>query len=137
MNQNYKQLRMWPAFQSYQLEVPIIDFSRSITYSVKGWCYCMYVLEIEGAVQWWHFNALSLTCYFNVRQILNIGVAQSVKCLTLAQVMISRSVSLSLASGSVLTAQSLGPASDLCLPLSLCPSPAHTLCLCLSKINKC
>ena len=39
-------------------------------------------------------------------------VAQSVKCLTSAQVMISQSVSSSLALGSVLTAQSLEPASD-------------------------
>ena len=39
-------------------------------------------------------------------------VAQSVKCPTSAQVMISWFVSLSLASGSVLTAQSLEPASD-------------------------
>ena len=39
-------------------------------------------------------------------------VAQSVKRLTSAQVMISWSVSLSPASGSVLTAQSLEPVSD-------------------------
>ena len=39
-------------------------------------------------------------------------VAQSVKRLTSAQVMISRSVSSSPASGSVLTAQSLEPVSD-------------------------
>ena len=39
-------------------------------------------------------------------------VAQSVKRLTSAQVLISRSVSLSPASGSVLTAQSLEPVSD-------------------------
>ena len=58
-------------------------------------------------------------------------VAQSVKWPTSAQVMISRSVSSSPASGSVLTAQSLEPASDSVSP-SLCPSPAHTpssLCL--------
>ena len=39
-------------------------------------------------------------------------VAQSVKRLTSAQVMISQSVSSSPASGSVLTAQSLEPVSD-------------------------
>ena len=39
-------------------------------------------------------------------------VAQSVKCLTLARVMISRFVSSSPAPGSVLTARSLEPASD-------------------------
>ena len=54
-------------------------------------------------------------------------VAQSVKRLTSVQVMISWFVGLSSASDSVLTAQSLEPASDLCLPLSLCPSPTHAL----------
>ena len=38
------------------------------------------------------------------------------------------------APGSVLTAQSLGPASD-SVSLSLCPSPAHTVSFFLSKIN--
>ena len=46
-------------------------------------------------------------------------VAQLLEQPTLAQVMISRSVSSGLASGSVLTAQSLEPAWDLYLPLSL------------------
>ena len=58
-------------------------------------------------------------------------VAQSVQCLTSAQVMISPSVGLSPASGSVLTAQSLEPASDSVSP-SLCPSPTHALSLSLS-----
>ena len=62
-------------------------------------------------------------------------VAQSVERLTSAQVMISRSVSSSPASGSVLTAQSLEPVPD-SVSLSLCPSPAHTLSLSLAKINK-
>ena len=64
-------------------------------------------------------------------------VAQSVERLTLAQVVISRFVGLSHASGSVLTAQSLEPASDSVSP-SLCPSPAHalSLSLSLSKIIK-
>ena len=59
-------------------------------------------------------------------------VAQSVERLTSAQVMISRSVGSSPASGSVLTAQSLEPAFGFCVSLSLCPSPACTLSLCLS-----
>ena len=46
-------------------------------------------------------------------------VAQSVERLTSAQVIISQLVSWSPALGSVLTARSLDPASDLCLPLSL------------------
>ena len=62
-------------------------------------------------------------------------VAQSVKHPTLAQVIISRSVSSSPASGSVLTAQSLEPVSD-SVSLSLCPSPVHALSLSVPKINK-
>ena len=59
--------------------------------------------------------------------------AQSVKCLTLAQVMISQFEGSSPALGSVLTAQSLEPASD-SVSLSLCPSPACAVSL--SKIKK-
>ena len=59
-------------------------------------------------------------------------VAQSVGRLTSAQVMISQLVSLSPTSGSMLTARSLELASDSVSP-SLCPSPAHILCLSLSK----
>ena len=62
-------------------------------------------------------------------------MAQSVKRLTSAQVMISRSVSSSSMSGSVLTAQSLKPASNSVSP-SLSVPPLLTLCLSLSKINK-
>ena len=54
-------------------------------------------------------------------------VAQSVKRLTLAQVMISQFVGLSPASGSVLTAQSLEPALD-----SVSPSLSDPLLLVLS-----
>ena len=64
--------------------------------------------------------------------------AQLVERPTLAQVMTSRLVSSSPVSGSVLTAQSLEPASDsvsLSLSLSL-PSSTHALSLSVSKINK-
>ena len=61
-------------------------------------------------------------------------MAQSGKHPTSAQVMISQFASSSPASGSVLTAQSLEPASDSVSP-SLCPSPLM-LCLSLLKINK-
>ena len=54
-------------------------------------------------------------------------MAQSVKRLTLAQVMISRFVSSSPASGSVLTAQSLEPASDSVSPSVSDPPPIHAL----------
>ena len=62
-------------------------------------------------------------------------MAQSVKRLTSAQVMISQFVSLSPTSSSVLTAQSLEPASD-SVSLCLCLSPAHALSLSVSKKKK-
>ena len=58
-------------------------------------------------------------------------VAQSVKRLTSAQVMISQSVSSSPTSGPVLTAQNLEPASDSVSP-SLSAPPPLILCLSLS-----
>ena len=61
-------------------------------------------------------------------------VAQSVKRLTSAQVMISQFRGLSPTLGSVLTAQSLDPASDSVSP-SLSAPPTFTLCL-SQKINK-
>ena len=62
-------------------------------------------------------------------------VAQSVKPPTSAQVMISRSVGSSPASGSVLTAQSLEPALYSVSPLLSAP-PLPMLCLSLSLKNK-
>ena len=63
-------------------------------------------------------------------------MAQSVKRLTLAQVMISRFVSLGPASGSVLTARGLEPALDsVSLSLSFSAPPLLILCLSLSKIK--
>ena len=53
-------------------------------------------------------------------------VAQSVKHPASTQVMISRFVSSILVSSSMLTAQSLEPASD-SVSLFLCPSPAHAV----------
>ena len=61
-------------------------------------------------------------------------VAQLVKCLTSARVMISQFVSLSPTSGSVLTAQSWKLLQILCLPLSL--HLPHSCSVSLSKINK-
>ena len=64
-------------------------------------------------------------------------MAQSVRRPTSAQVMISQFVSSSPVSSSVLTTQSLEPASDSVFH-SLSASPPLVLCLCLSKIiNKC
>ena len=62
-------------------------------------------------------------------------MAQSVKHLTSVQVLISRFVSLSPTSGSVLTAQSLEPDSDSVSP-SLSAPPPLMLCLFPSKKNK-
>ena len=64
-------------------------------------------------------------------------MAQLVKRSTLAQAMISWFVSLSTASGSMLTAQSLEPASASLSPSLSAPLPClHSLSLSLSKINK-
>ena len=61
-------------------------------------------------------------------------VARSVEHPTSTQVMISGFMSLSPALGSVLTAQSLEPASDSVSPsLSLCLSPTHALSLSVSQ----
>ena len=67
------------------------------------------------------------------KRLLSRGapVAQSVKCLIWAQVMISPSVSSSPASGSVLTARSLEPTSD-----SVSPSLSAPPLLVLSLKNK-
>ena len=62
-------------------------------------------------------------------------VAQSVGQPTSAQVMISQFMGSSPMSGSMLTAQSLEPASDSVSP-SLSAPPPLVLCLSLSKINK-
>ena len=60
----------------------------------------------------------------------------SLKCLTLAQVMISLFVGSSPMSGSVLTAQSLEPASDSVSPSLSAPPPLSlSLSLSLSKIS--
>ena len=59
-------------------------------------------------------------------------MAQLVKYLTLAQVMISWFVGSSPVSGSVLTAQSLDPALD-SVSLSLCSSPTHAQSLSLKN----
>ena len=73
------------------------------------------------------------------RKLWDTWVAQSVKHLTSARVMMWQFLSLSPESGSVLTAESLEPASDYVSP-SLSTPPPLVLCLCpslsLSKINK-
>ena len=68
------------------------------------------------------------------KKLRGAWVARSVKLLTSAQVMISRFVSSSLMSGSVLTPQSLEPASD-SVSSFISAFPLLMLCLCLSEIN--
>ena len=77
------------------------------------------------------------TLGFILKIIVSWGawVAQSVKRPTSAQVMISRSVGSSPASGSVLTAQSLEPISDSVSP-SLSTPRLFMLCLSLSLSQK-
>ena len=70
----------------------------------------------------------------NLVRLWRDWVAQSVGHLISAQVMISQSMSSSPRSSSVLTAQSLEPASDSMSPSLSAPHPV-TLCLPLSKIN--
>ena len=80
------------------------------------------------------YSQVSSVCYLRVR---DTWVTQLFKQLTSAQVMISQFVGLSPASGSVLTAQSLEPASDFVSPSLSDPSPlAVCLSLSLSKISK-
>ena len=71
--------------------------------------------------------------FFYVYLFWGPWVAQSVKCLTSAQVVISQSMSSSPMSGSVLTAQDLEPASDSVFPSLSISSP---LGLCLSHSQK-
>ena len=73
-------------------------------------------------------------CLSKINKHWGTWVAQSVLRPTSAQVMISQFVSSSPASGSVLTARSLEPASGSVSP-SLCYSPAHALSL-LTLKNK-
>ena len=100
--------------------------------------YINYTLCIQVDILFLFKNTLFLHRGFHVTKQKRRGahVAQSVKCPTSAQVMIWLLVSLSPASGSVLTARSLEPASDSVSP-SLWPSLAHAciLSLSLSKIK--
>ena len=66
-----------------------------------------------------------------IQTLRSVLVAQSVECPTSAQVMISQLMSSSPASGSVLTAQNLEPASYFVPPYLSAPPPL-TLCVCLS-----
>ena len=88
---------------------------------IKSLQVCMYIQYFFAQV--WRLS------YFK-RKYRGAGVARLVKHLTSAQVMISGSMSSSLASGSVLTAQSLEPASDSVSPSLTVPRPrSHSVSL--------
>ena len=73
-------------------------------------------------------------CYEYFNNERGVWVAQLVKCLTWAQVLILRFVSSSLVSGSVLTARSLKPASDSVSPSLSPPLPcSHSVSLFLKN----
>ena len=94
-------------------------------------------LVLLKCAQLTNYRCLNSKCVkLKVYQKIKFGgtwVAQSVKCLTPAQVMISWFMSSSPASGSVLTAQNLEPASDSVSPFLSAPPP---LALCLSPSQK-
>ena len=91
----------------------------------------------SGVVRIWQYSVSFRGAAKGFNNSRGAWVAQSVGRPTLAQVTISRSVSSSPASGSVLTARGLEPAWDSVSP-SLSAPPPPTLCLSfsLSKINK-
>ena len=86
------------------------------------------------------FQVLGWKSCFKEVNCWGAWVAQLVKHPTSAQVMVSRFMSLSPTSGSVLTAQSLELASDSvspCLSAPLLMSLSLSLSLSLSRINRC
>ena len=100
-----------------------------VTDAQGGWCYPDHPLTHHNC--WLLHNSHTLISNKHParkRQSWGLWMAQSVKRPTSVQVMISRFMSSSPTSGSVLTAQSLEPASDSVSP-SLSASPP------LSKIN--
>ena len=98
----------------------VVGSSKQNTRSLKlFYLFCLFVFVLKLLLE---------------REERGTWVAQSVKRPTSSQVTISRSVSSSPASGSVLTAQSLEPASDsVSLSLSLSAPPPLMLCLSLLK----
>ena len=103
---------------------PIWSPSKSTKNSGKRWR-----MDLNGA------NGEQKTKQIKIRCDWGAWAAHSVKRLTSAWVMISQFVSLSPASGSVLSALSLELASD-SVSHSLSATPPLVHCLSLSKINK-
>ena len=90
---------------------------------------CFHQLGFKATTASYLMGSLRNSQKFSLR---GAWVAQSVKCPTSAPVKISRFMRSSPASGSVLTAQSLEPASDSVSP-SVTALPPLTLCLPLSQ----
>ena len=105
------------------------------------WCQDDWDRPLPADSQRWSQNPFhnSWSLYFGEGMKRGHGwgawVAQSIERPTSAQIMISQCVGLSPTSGSVLTAQSLEPASDSVSP-SLSAPPPLTLCLFLSLKNE-
>ena len=120
---------VWKA-QVRILDLALTSLAESITLvsAPAGW---WFMENHPGAIGGWDWFSL----YGRPRRRVpkrGAWVAQSVKRPTSAQVMISRSVSLSRRSGSVLTVQSLEPVSDSVSP-SLSAPPLFMLCLSLAQ----
>ena len=99
----------------------------------RGTCIPMFIATLSTTAEVWKEpKRPSMDEWIKKMWYRGAWVAQSVERPTSAQVMISRSMSSSPASGSVLTAQSLEPASDSVSP-SLSAPPLLTLCLSLSQ----
>ena len=92
----------------------------------------MEITEIENIKALEKIHPTKSWIFEKLKKNGGVWVAQLVKCLTSAQVMVSQFVSSSLTSDFVLSVQSLDPASDSASP-SLSASPLLILCLSISK----
>ena len=103
----------------YSIHIPFLPFSSDLSHNVSDGLTC-------GSI---------ITIIINNKYYWGTLVAQLVECLTSAQVMISRFMGWSPTSGSVLTGQSLEPASDSVSPSPSAP-PLLEFSLSLSLKNK-
>ena len=112
------------------MEIVFLYMARASLLTVSA-----YTVELDNNITWKGptFNQRVNAFLKNTKNYRGAWVAQLVEWLTLTQVMISRFVGSSPASGCVLTAQSLEPALDSVSPSLSAPLP---LMICLSKIHK-
>ena len=125
----------WDNTIQLQLVVSEPVYVYCLSHSVCWMKYCFSFTN--GLARRQRFPKEIKLCFLKIKT-RGASVAQSVERLTSAQVKISRSVSSSPASGSVLTAQSLEPVSDSVSPSLSAPPLSAPLppSLSLSKINK-